>query len=78
MSFEKGEFNLVPSKLNYLHRNWEICKVNVIYTKVANFPFINIELLLYNFIIKQELNISFLQVKSNIWVNPIGCLYSYL
>lgn len=57
MSFGKGESNLVPSKLNYLRRNWEICKVNVIYTKVANLQFISTEILLENFIFKQELNI---------------------
>lgn len=49
MTFGKGEFNLVPSKLNYLHRNWKICKVNVIYSKVANLPFISTEILLENF-----------------------------
>lgn len=75
MTFGKGEFNLVPSKLNDLLRNWEICKVNAIYTKVANFPFINTEILLENFIFKQELNISFLQSKANIWLNTIRCLH---
>lgn len=64
-SFGKGEFDLVPSKLNYLQCNWEICKVNVIYTKAANFPFISREILLETFIFKQELNICSLQSESN-------------
>lgn len=64
-SFGKGEFDLVPSKLNYLQCNWEICKVNVIYTKAPNFPFIITEILLETFIFKQELNIWSLQSESD-------------
>lgn len=76
-SFGKGEFNLVPSKLNYLQCNWEICKVNVIYTKAANFPFIRTEILLDTFIFEQELNVWSLQSESDIWLNNISCLHSH-
>lgn len=76
-SFGKGEFDLVPSKLNYLQCNWEICKVNVIYTKAANFPFISTEILSESFIFKQELNIWSLQSESDTWLNNISCLHSH-
>lgn len=76
-SLGKGEFDLVPSKLNYLQCNWEICKVNVIYTKAANFPFISTEILSETFIFKQELNIWFLQSESDTWLNNITCLHNH-
>lgn len=69
----KGEFNLVPSKLNYLHHNWEICKVNVIYTKVTNFQFISTEILSENFIFKQEVSIWFFKASPTYnWITSVA------
>lgn len=73
MSFVKGEFNLVPSKLNYLHCNWEICKINVIYIKVTNFQFISTEIQRTLSLSKQEVSIWFFKASPTYdWITSVA------